>query len=232
MAKQAAKLYKVEQIVDRLTLIAGIVALWTFSWPYPYAAAIVASLVIPILVLVVFKTYGGKVQIDERDNNLSPTVFWAFLLPSIALFIRALTDYHIFDDRKIWGMVWPLAVGLMVIILVRQAEFKLRKRKDILSILAMTMLVFIYSFGAVITSNYALDTSEAVAFKTQILHKNSTSSYKSTTYYVELAPWGPQPGEKETQVNRRLYDQMEVGDSVEILFLKGRWGIPWYIVRP
>lgn len=231
MAQRALNFYKVKRLVDILNLVAIIVGVWVFFWPYPYPIAILSALVLPLLALIVFKRCRGMVQIDERENNVSPSVFWTFFLPTMALLIRSLSDPNIFDHGEVWVIVWPLTVGLASIILIGQPEFGWRKGGQPLAALAMIILAFAYAYGAVITSNCAFDNRSAASFDSQILNK-SISRSKNTSYYLELAPWRPQPEVKDAEVDRETYEQLEVGDSVEVLFLKGRWGIPWYVVRP
>lgn len=233
MAKRAPNFYKVKRKVDTLNSLAVIVALWTFFWPYPYAAAILSALVIPLCALIVFKRFRGFVQIDEREKSPLPSVFWCFFLPTMALVIHGVADANIIlDHSKVWVIVWPLTVGIAVIILVGQPEFGWRNLNQFLPALAMVILAFAYAYSGVITSNCAFDDQNATSFKSKILHKSISSGNKSITYYFELTPWGPQFEVEKTPVERDLYEQMEVGDSVKVLFFNGRWGIPWYIVRP
>lgn len=231
MAKRALNFYKVKRIISILNLMAGVVAFWALFWPHPYHVAIFGVLIMPILALFVYKRFRGLVQIDERKKNNLPSVFWAFFVPTMALLIRALTDPNIFDHGKVWVIVWPLTVGLAVIILIGQPEFGWSKGGQFLAALAMITLAFIYAYSGVITSNCAFDYRSVASFESKILNKRSSRG-KTTFYYFELAPWGPQHDVTGARVFRDLYKQGEIGDSVKVFFFKGRWGIPWYVVRP
>lgn len=222
---------KVKRITIILNWSGGIAAAWAFFWPQPYEIAILAVAIIPLLALVALKLYRGLVRIDEKKNNAFPSVFAALFLPAMALMLRALMDYNIFEYNRMWILVVPIGIGLTALMLIGQNEFDWQKRRDVFSAVGLAILAFVYAYGLVISTNCTFDNRSATAFDSQILNK-SISRGKTTTYYFELAPWGPQPEVTDAEVDRETYEQLEVGDSVEVLLLKGRWGIPWYVVRP
>jgi hypothetical protein len=55
---------------------------------------------------------------------------------------------------------------------------------------------------------------------------------RSTSYYLTLSPWGPMTGAFETSVGRRLYNAVNLGDTVEVSLHSGWLHIPWYQVTP
>lgn len=222
---------KVKRITSILNWVGGIAAAWAFFWPQPYEIAILVVAIIPLLALVVLKLYRGLVRIDEKKNSAFPSVFAALFFPAMVLMLRALIDYNIFEHKQVWALILPIAIGLTAVMLIGQSEFDWQKGRDVFSALILLILAFVYAYGLVISTNCTFDNRSAASFETQILNK-SISQSKTTSYYFELAPWGPQPEVSDAEVDRETYEIMEVGDSVEVLFLKGQWGIPWYVVRP
>lgn len=222
---------KVKRITTILNWAGGIAAAWAFFWPQPYEIAILVVATIPILALVALKLYRGLIRIDEKKNSAFPSVFAALFFPAMVLMLRALMDYNIFEHKQVWVLLVPIGIGLAALMLIGQNEFDWQKRRDIFSAMVLVILAFVYAYGLVISTNCTFDYRSAASFESQILNK-SISRSKSTSYYLELAPWGPQPEVNDAEVDRETYEQLEVGDAVEVLFLKGRWGIPWYVVRP
>lgn len=222
---------KVKRVTTILNWAGGIAAAWAFFWPQPYEIAILAVAIIPLLALVALKLYRGLIRIDEKKNSAFPSVFAALFFPAIVLMLRTLIDYNIFEHKQVWILVGPIAIGLTALMLIGQSEFDWQKRRDIFSALVLVLLAFVYAYGLVLSTNCTFDYRSAASFESQILNK-SISRSKTTSYYLELAPWGPQPNVDKAEVDRETYEQLEVGDTVEVLFLKGRWGIPWYVVRP
>jgi len=70
---------------------------------------------------------------------------------------------------------------------------------------------------------------------TQVLQrykiKALISSGKSTTYYLELTPWGQQKDIEEVSVSKALYNKLEQNDKVNIYYMKGQFDIPWFELK-
>lgn len=90
--------------------------------------------------------------------------------------------------------------------------------------------MFGFSFGTIVFINCWYDKSAPDYYNAEVLGKR-ISSGKSTTYYIELAPWGPQKKNEEVSVNKNLYNDLEVSDGVDIYYKKGLLNIPWLIIK-
>jgi len=207
----------------------GLVGVWTIFFPKPYEYAILASIVIPVICIIVLKYYKGLIKIDERKATAYPTVFWAIFATSIGLGIRGLMDYHIFDHSNVWKLAPVTAFAFVAILLLGTKEFNLKKAKEYLRLAGFAMIMCAYSYGAVVSLNCIYDKSEPEKFNAAILNKR-ISKGKSTTYYLKLTPWGYQEKAKEVTVSRALYEKLEKDDSVHIYFRKGKFDIPWFVV--
>jgi hypothetical protein len=95
--------------------------------------------------------------------------------------------------------------------------------------MGISLILFVYGYGSIITLNYIYDKSEPEIFNARILSKR-ISSGKSTTYYFELTPWGQQKEIDEVFVSKELYKRLEENDEVKIYFNKGKFEIPWFTV--
>jgi hypothetical protein len=89
--------------------------------------------------------------------------------------------------------------------------------------------MFGYGYGAVVTLNCMYDKSEPKTFNATILDKR-ISSGKSTTYYLELTPWGQQKEIDEVSVSKDLYNNLNKNDKVNIYYMQGKFDIPWFEV--
>lgn len=99
---RAKKLTKARKIASTVNWLAGFIATWTLFFPTPYQYAWLASLVTPIVALIVVKLSGGLIRVDERKGSAYPSVVYALIYPSIALFARSFFDYDIFDYSNVW----------------------------------------------------------------------------------------------------------------------------------
>ena len=100
----------------------------------------------------------------------------------------------------------------------------------------------LYGYGLIQQINTQLDTSSIRQYSPSVLHK-TTSSGRSTTYYLYLDPWdnpsnyqsGQQsvqpPSYRKVSVSSALYHSVKIGDSVCITAHDGTLHLGWYTVN-
>lgn len=71
------------------------------------------------------------------------------------------------------------------------------------------------------------DTSTPEKYSTTILNKKETSG-KSTTYYLELAPWANQKESTEISVSKEMFNKFEQNEKAHVLLMQGRFDILWF----
>lgn len=231
VTERRVQLQKAKVSATIMNWAAGVIAAWTFFWPVPYPVAIVASILCPIVVIILLKIFRGLIHLNDRKNSPYPSLFWAFFISSMALALRALLDLNIYDHEGVWWLVLPMTLLLSGVLFIGNREFDWQKGRDIFTASVIVCIIFAYSYVAVLSTNCTFDQSNSTLFRTQILEKEISSS-KTTTYYFHLAPWEQGNTRELVSVNKQLYQQLQEGDSVQVLFFEGRWGIPWFIVKP
>jgi len=82
-------------------------------------------------------------------------------------------------------------------------------------------------YALVTAADTLADTSKASNFTVQVIGKH-LSRGRSTTYYLDLAPWGPVEGSSKIHVPRSVYEASGEGDSVCLALHTGRLSLPWY----
>ncbi len=223
------KLIKAHKTAKILNWTGGLIGAWTLFFANPYEYAIIASATFPIICVIVLKYFNGLIRIDERKDTAYPTIFWAIFAASMGLCLRGLLDYNIFDYTKIWIPSILISLTYIAVLTIGNKEFKFKKAKDYFTIFGFSIFMFGYGYGAVVTLNCIYDKSEPEIFNATILSKR-ISSGKSTTYYLELTPWGQQTEIDEVSVSKNLYDKLDQNDKVNIYFMKGQFDIPWFEV--
>jgi len=223
------KLTKARQTSKIINWAAGLSAAWTFFYPTPYQYSILTAAIIPIIALVVVKFSNGLIRVDEKKGSTYPSVIYAFIYPSLGLMLRAILDFDIFNYSNVWLSATMMTIAFLFILLVKQQEITFKKKLDYLTVSSLALFLFAYSFGTVIHYNCYYDNSEAELFRAKVLDKR-ISSGKSTSYYLELSPWGQQNEVDEVSVDKGLYNRIKTGDEVDIYFRNGKLEIPWFIV--
>jgi hypothetical protein len=221
------KLMKAQKVAKALNWAGGLIGAWTLFLAKPYEYAILASIAMPIIGIITIKYFGGLIRIDERKNTAYPTIFWAIFASGMGLCLRALFDYNVFNYSKVWMPAILITLAYVALLVIGNKEFKLNKAKDYFTMLFISICLFGYGYGAVVTLNCMYDTSQPEAFNAKVLNKR-ISSGKSTSYYLELTPWGQQKESDEVSVSKSLYNSLEKNDEVQIYFMKGRFEIPWF----
>lgn len=219
-AKRTAKL---------LNLAGGIVLVWTLFIPNPYEYAIIASITMPLISVLAVIFFKGLIRIDEKKGSAYPSIFFAILMTSIGLMLRALLDFNIHSYSNVWLPVFLIALSLILIIIIGSKEIRFRSIKEFGTAISLFLFFFAYGYGAIVTTNCYFDESKPINYKAEIISKH-ISSGKTTTYYIELTPWGDQTESEDISVSESFYDRMEAGDSVNVYLREGMFEIPWIIV--
>ncbi|MBX2925921.1 MAG: hypothetical protein KF746_27240 [Chitinophagaceae bacterium] len=205
------------------------IGLWAIFYPQPYDYLLLATMIIPVVCIVVLQRSGGLIRLEEKKGTSYPSVLTGIFMPAVALFLRSLLDYNIFDYSKLWV---PLIVMALIAGLAAAVADKKRTGKGMnyYAAIVACCLTFVYCFGAALFVNCRFDPSAPRQYTATVLSKR-ISSGKTTSYYVELSPWGPQVTSGEVNISKSLYTLLGENREVKIYFLEGRLGIPWFVVE-
>jgi hypothetical protein len=125
----------------------------------------------------------------------------------------------------------PLLILIVPVALVYFAAFFSTIRKNsanfIAAILVMLLAAGSYSFGLAIAADSLLDHSKASTYAVPVTSKHSSSG-RSTTYYLDLAPWGPVDHPNEISVSSSMYHETSAGDQICLGLHPGQLHAPWY----
>lgn len=91
-------------------------------------------------------------------------------------------------------------------------------------------LLFFAGFFAVgfgMLADTIADTAPATTYSADVIGKH-ISRGRSTTYYLELAPWGPQATPNNVSVSSKDYGNFGIGDQVCLSLHPGSLHAPWY----
>jgi hypothetical protein len=116
-------------------------------------------------------------------------------------------------------------LGLIIFAFILAATDHWKRRS---SFIAAVLLSSAYAYGAPIMINGLLDRSEAKVYPVKVLAKHVSRSRKSTTYYLEITPWGPIFQNDNVNVTGSLYRQVRVGKNVCVTLHSGALGVPWF----
>ncbi|MFT3823595.1 MAG: hypothetical protein QM731_06720 [Chitinophagaceae bacterium] len=220
------KLAKAIKTARFLNWAGALICIWTLFIPRPYEYAIIASVVLPVICLIALKYFRGLIRIDERKLSAYPSIFMAVLFSVTGLCVRGVTDYNVFDHSKVWNICLLVTFIYMALLIAGNKEFTFKKAKDYVVVTGLSIFMFGYSYGAVVSLNCLFDRSKPEIYNTTVLDKR-ISSGKTTKYYLELKPWGQQKEAGEVAVSKKLYNRLDKDAEVKVYFMKGLFEIPW-----
>jgi hypothetical protein len=211
-----------------LNVAAACIGAWGFFAPTPYEYVTIALLVLPLIALFAIKFSNGLIRFDDKKDSAYPSAVYAMAV-GIVLGLRAILDFSIFDYSKVWLPTAMITAAFLFVLMIGNKEFSYKKAKDYLSLVGAVIILAFYSYGVLISLNCVFDSSKPEIFTASVLSKR-VSSGKTTTYYLELAPWGPQEKVEEISVDEVVYDRVDEGENVNVYFKKGTLDIPWVVV--
>ena len=229
--ERESKFSKYKRLAKILNWSGGIIAIGTTLLLKASDYIILLCIVYPIFCLLAILFSKGLLTIDERNEAVYPSVFWAFFAPTSVVFLRALMYFKIYNYDNVWLLTAVIAFSFFFTLIINNRGFVFNKFEKTSTILIFSVfIVFGYSFGTVINLNCALDDSQPKKFKTIVLDKRITKG-KSTNYYLTVSPWNNQKEPKEENTNETDYELIKKGDTITINFYEGKLNIPWYEIK-
>lgn len=221
------RLAEARKVARYFNWFAWAITAWVLFYPRPYAVAIIAGIATPLIALALCYLYRGMMKGGDRENSAYPSVAEAFILPGLAIMLRALFDYNILDYSKAWLPMGVMTAGLFLLYQLPTGGFSPKKTSDYIFLSLFPLFTFIYSFGALLTLNCTFDKAEPDVYTSTVIDKR-ISGGKTTSYYLELEPWGDLGKPQEVKVSRALYENTVIDNRVEVYQFEGFLKIPWF----
>ena len=97
------------------------------------------------------------------------------------------------------------------------------------AMLGMLFIAGALGWGLAAAADSVLDKSAPAGYATTVVHKHASHG-RSTTYYLDLAPWGPIQGRNDVSVSPSTYSNTSIGDQVCLELRPGMLHVQWYQV--
>jgi hypothetical protein len=224
-----------KQALSRAKLIAGAyniigpVICFVFLLFHTGIVLIIIGLIYPLIGIPIMRFNHGLIKfLGNSKRSVIPFVVIGFMMPVIFLLIVSITDYQVFSYSNLWIYFGIISIIVFVSIYLTGLN------KTISGIIGQTIFMFvmslIYGFGSVVGINCAFDNSKPIIYVAKVLDHRIESG-KHTSYLFTISEWGPMHKEKEEDVGKWIYDNVSIGDSVQVYFHPGKLKAPWYQVH-
>ena len=220
--ERAARLVLANRAVIGLSVACAAAAAWIgfFNPPALVSLGLAAACIIAAYALVT-AFHGLVVWLPSGGVRPSPL---AALIPAGALSLRGIFTIHLLATDPL--MIAAGVVGTGAALASYQWRNASISRLHVHLVVGGFAAVLAYGAGAYLD---ALSTKSPVGSYVVAVQDKSVSRGRSTSYYLDLAPWGDQPA-RSVRVSSALYDQVDVGSNVCIDRYRGDLRVPWFNV--
>jgi TPR repeat protein len=222
-AQRLARLARARRIARVLQGVVVPLYVWCLAYPHPYELAVGTLAAVPWVAVLLAGMPHSLYRIVAPPGDAHPGLVSLMLLPGLPLLLRATLDCDLLG----WTPVLLPSATVAAVLLVGAvaADRGLLRKPGGAALLAPFVLA--YGFGTTVLGNALFDTTPVQAFQAPILDRH-VSSGRHTTWYLKLAPWGPQTEAADVGVARSLYELVRPGQSVCVYLRAGALRIPWF----
>lgn len=184
-------------------------------------SAVVLALV-PVAVLLLMQRSPLLYAVFKKKTDPRAELSIALVIAGFGLFL-GIRNLHFVSMQPIFLIALPVA-------LVYIAAFFNSARKSsssIGSIYGLLVFAGLYSYPLVVLADTLLDTASPTSYTVPVIGKHTVHG-KSTTYYLDLAPWGPLQNPSKISVSSSFYRDAVRGDQICLDLHPGTFHAPWY----
>jgi hypothetical protein len=219
------KLAKGKRLARLFTGIGMFAVFWGFIYPRPYELVVVILAALPWIAIEVVRRSDGLFRMDTTPTDSHPNVAVPFILPGMVLVLRSVADYNVFQSLNV---AW-LSTGLGGLLCFAAYRVDPTLGKKIGTLIIMFVFSVAYGYGFVIETNVLLDHSHELRYTANVKGKHIVRG-KTTSYELDLGPWGPETKPNSLRVRRETFDAVQSGDVVFIGLMRGALGLNWYFM--
>lgn len=207
-------------------------AIWSFMSVHRSEAALIISLLYPLIALALIMDSHGRINVLPRRHSKKPSLVSAIFAPPAGLLLFTVLNYNFYDLSSLWIITLVLSPAIAILFFKAvKAEikgFETTMRGE--AYLVTLMFVLLYLPTNIATINCAFDQSEPEYYESIIVKKHISRSRGGETYLVDVLAWYDQKETLEISVGESRYNNYRVDEPVDIFEFSGYLGIPWFIV--
>lgn len=203
------------------------IGLWVLMWPAPYNLAILSAMAaFPAALAIKALSHQRLAITDARAGDSRPRLQLLFLMPALALAVRALQDINLLDWQS--PLLWSLVLAAALAIPLFVGDSDLPKKRFIAAFLLM--LTWAYAWGSIAEANVMFDMSLPRVFQTTIRSMHVIRG-KSISYHFLVGPWNGRPAGDDVRVPYASYVRHRPGDPICVTLGSGWLGFRYYEAR-
>jgi len=200
----------------------AVVASGMFPSP-PFTALAIAVSIAPLAIILWAPDAFVIMTRPRRGGAPRPGLNPVAGIPAAALFFRAV-GMDLIDFTPSWIAAGACAAALAAAALLRRP---IRTPRQLL--IYMSLFGLLLGYGAATQADVRFDASPGDAYQATVMDTRESHG-RTTTYTVELSPWGPITGSKWQDVPHSIYQAVAQGDSLCLRLHPGALRERWFTI--
>jgi hypothetical protein len=179
----------------------------------------------PLVTIALVAYFQPLFRFGGSKGKALPDLSMGLFFPGLALTLLVLNALH---TLHWWTPLIAAVSGSVILVgLAWWADPWLRRQRWAAP--ALGLLCCAYGYGAGLELDARLDASTPTFYPVRVLSMHINRG-KSTSYHVEVSPWGPIEDADDITVPRNRYAGTRVGDTLCTSLHQGALAIPWYVL--
>jgi hypothetical protein len=197
-------------------------ALYDIFQPSILAVAFLLTVPLAVMALLISSPTSFEHRLPRTGRRI---VNGALMLPFGALILPNVLHAQV-------NPLVPLVPAALAATVIAPLAWLAKSRPGVAS--PWTLFVFVigcaaaYGYGAVAAADIQFDTSAGATIPAAVLGKHETHGRRSTSYYLDLAAWGPRNQPNSVEVFDSTYNALNAGDTVCIVLHPGFLNLAWF----
>ena len=206
-----------------LSVAAGAaLALLLFGGPELHAVCSVMLIFVPVLAILLAHQQPLLYTLFKPRRDPRTDITFAVAIGSFGLLLAG-NNNHFVTLRPLL----PWMALLAVLVLLACARFLHGNPQIFGAAFALLLLSGLYGFGVITQLDTLPDQAPSSSFTAQVNGEHASHG-RSTTYYLDLGPWGPIETNNSISVPWSVYSSTQPGDTICLALHPGALHVPWY----
>ena len=216
---------KTTSIVLTVVAAAAVGALLFLSKEYqPFAIPILCGA--PVVVFLVVQRSPLLYAIFKRKSDPRADLSLPLMIAAIGLAFGHIGVHFVAIEPLLYLAVPVAAAYLLLFVRMATGSSSLAG-----AVIGLVVFGGMYGWGVAVSADTLFDSAGPANYSTSVTG-HRISHGRSTTYYLQLAPWGPVANGSEISVGSTIYNQTSEGDVVCLGLHPGVLHAGWYTLLP
>jgi hypothetical protein len=174
----------------------------------------------------------GLIRLSMVKSSPYPSLLFLILFPVGVVAMYPLR-FHLYGfSAHAWFFTLLVALAVMLVAATALRDTIALEKRKVVVLVCLVVFATGYGFGVLVSTNCLFDQGAPQTLNTRVVGKHVNHG-KSTSYSLELSPWGKYTTGTTVTVSRDFFYRVREYDIILIWLYPGRWGIPWYqVVKP